>query len=378
MIYLDCAATTPVAADVLSAMLPYFSEKFGNPSALYEPGMAAREAVELARATIAASIGADASEVVFTSGGTEADNAAIRGSAACARGRHILTTPIEHAAVLETCEALGECGCEIEHLPVNGCGLVDPADVSARLRPDTALVSVMHANNEIGTIEPIAEIARICRERGVTMHTDAVQTFGKLPIDVRETQVDLLSLSAHKICGPKGVGALYVRRGTRLRRSITGGGQEGGRRGGTLNVPAIVGLGKAAERAAAAMLAEGRRLSEMRTQFVAQLAAIPGVRLNGSASHTLPGIVNICIAGVDGEPLLLGLDAMGICASAGSACSAGSAEPSHVLLAVGIDRETARGAVRFSMGAHTTADELATTAAAVSQLTAELRQMSLA
>jgi cysteine desulfurase len=355
-IYLDHAATTPVAPEALEAMLPFFRERFANPAAIYTPGLEANDAVETARETIAASIGAAPDRIVFTSGGTESNNFALRGAALAAeeRGRHILTTPIEHRAVLEPLEDLAGRGFEIEMLPVGGDGLVDPDAAASRIRPDTTLVSVMHANNEIGAIEPIAAIGGICRERGVLFHTDAVQSYGKIPIDVRAMQVDLLSMSAHKIYGPKGVGALYVRRAVGLRRFMAGGEQEGGRRAGTLNVPGIVGFGAAAALAAELQESEMARLADLRDRFMEQLEhSLPRVLICGSREHRLANNIHVCIAGVDAGPLLLALDERGICASAGSACSAGSTEPSHVLLAIGVPRERARGALRLTLGRDT-------------------------
>jgi cysteine desulfurase len=360
-IYLDHAATTPVHPAVLEAMLPYFTECYGNPSALHAVGMSAREGVDTARCCVAATLNASPDEIVFTSGGTEADNTAIFGvaQALAERGRHILTTPIEHHAVLEPLETLHDQGYEVEYLPVDGTGRVDPDEVGRRLRTDTVLVTVMHANNEIGTVQSIAEIGALCRKAGVIFHTDAVQTFGRLPIDVRAMRIDLLSVSGHKLYGPKGIGMLYVRRGTPLKRFQQGGEQERGRRAGTLNVPGIVGLGKAAEIACAHLGSEAHRLSALRDDFIARIeATIPGVQIIGHRSARLPNNIHFCVTGVDGEPLLLALDAAGICASAGSACSAGSTEPSHVLRALGIDRDLARGALRLTLGRTTTAETL--------------------
>ncbi|HZO91786.1 MAG TPA: cysteine desulfurase family protein [Chthonomonadaceae bacterium] len=378
-IYLDHAATTPVAPEVLEAMLPYFSEYYGNPATLYSLGMAAREAVENAREIVAETLNASPEEIVFTSGGTESDNMALRGVAEAnsARGRHILTTPIEHHAVLEPLELLARQGFEVEFLPLDAEGRVAPAEVARRIRPDTLLVSVMHANNEIGTVEPIAEIGAICRERSVLFHTDAVQTFGKLPLDVRAMRIDLLSLSAHKLYGPKGVGALYVRRGTPLARFQAGGEQEKGRRGGTLNVPGIVGLGKATERARAEMDSEAQRLSALRDRFLERLrTAIPGVHISGSRTERLPNNLHFCVEGVEGEPMLLALDAAGICAAAGSACTTGSPAPSHVLLALGMPEELARGALRLTLGRATTEEALDYTLETLRALVADLRGLA--
>jgi cysteine desulfurase len=361
-VYLDHAATTPVAPEVVEAMLPYFTEYYGNPSAIHSLGLAAREAVENAREIVAEGLNASPEEIVFTSGGTESDNMALRGLAEANRskGRHLLSTPIEHHAVLETLETLAHHhDYELEMIPVDGDGLVDPEEVAKRLRADTVLVSVMHANNEIGTVEPITEIGALCRRRGVFFHTDAVQTFGKLPLDVRAMNIDLLSLTAHKFYGPKGIGALYIRRGVPVARFQEGGEQERGRRGGTLNVPGIVGVGKASELALSQLQTEAKRLTALRDCFFNQIQErIPGVRINGSRTHRLPFNIHLCIEGVQGESILLALDAAGICSSAGSACTAGSTEPSHVLKAIGISRDLALSALRLTMGHSTTQESL--------------------
>lgn len=353
-VYLDHAATTPVAPEVVEAMLPYFTEYYGNPSAIHSVGLAAREAVENAREIVAEGLNAFPEEIVFTSGGTESDNMALRGivEANSTKGRHLLTTPIEHHAVLEPLETLAHHhGYELEMIPVDGEGLVDPEEVEKRLRSDTVLVSVMHANNEIGAIQPIGEIGALCRERGTFFHTDAVQTFGKVPLDVRAMNVDLLSLTAHKFYGPKGIGALYIRRGVSIARFQEGGEQERGRRGGTLNVPGIVGLGRASELTLSQLQTEAKRLSALRDCFFDQIQErVSGIRICGSRAHRLPLNIHICIEGVQGESVLLALDAAGICASAGSACTAGSTEPSHVLKAIGISRDLARSALRLTLG----------------------------
>ncbi|HZP81282.1 MAG TPA: cysteine desulfurase family protein [Chthonomonadaceae bacterium] len=378
-IYLDHAATTPVAPAVLEAMLPYFTAHYGNPATLYSLGMEAREAVEQAREIVAETLNAAPEEIVFTSGGTESDNAAIRGVAELHResGGHFLTTPIEHHAVLEPFETLARQGFEVEYLPVDADGRVDPDEVARRIRPETLLVSVMHANNEIGTVQPVVEIGELCRERRVLFHTDAVQTFGKLPLDVRAMRVDLLSLSAHKLYGPKGIGALYIRRGTRLARFHAGGEQEKGRRGGTLNVPGIVGLGKATELARETQAEEAERLSTLRDRFFAQLPdALPEATITGSRTERLPNNIHLCVEGVEGEPMLLALDAAGICASAGSACTTGSTAPSHVLLALGVPTERARGALRLTLGASTTAESLDYTLETLGRIVADLRRLA--
>lgn len=375
-IYLDHAATTPTDPRVVEAMLPYFTSVYANPATLYTPGMEARAAVEEARETVADALHASPDEIVFTSGGTESDNAALRGLAEAnrARGRHILSSPTEHHAVLETLETLAHHGFEVEMLTVDSDGRVSIDEVARKIRPDTLFVSLMHANNEIGTIQPIAEIGALCHERKVLFHTDAVQTFGKLPLDVRAMRIDLLSISAHKLYGPKGIGALYVRRGVPLARYQDGGEQEKGRRGGTLNVPGIVGLGKAAAFACADMSSEAVRLTQLRDAFLARIqTTIPGVRINGSRTERLPNNVHLCIEGVDGESLLLALDAAGICVSAGSACSSGSPEPSHVLSAIGVPREIARGALRLTFGRATTQEALAYTCESLAKVVRELR-----
>ena len=360
-LYLDHAATTPTDPAVVEAMLPYFTEQYGNPAALYSLGMAAHEAVETARETVADLLHASPEEIIFTSGGTESNNMALWGAAyaAQARGRHLLTTPIEHHAILEPMQMLTEEGFEVEYLPVDGEGQVDPEDVAQRIRPDTTLVSVMHANNEVGTVLPIGAIGAICRERGVIFHTDAVQTLGKLPLDVRVQKIDMLSGSAHKCYGPKGVGVLYVRRGISLKRFQAGGEQEKGRRAGTLNTPGIVGIGKAIELRLAQMQEEAISLAALRERFLTRLTTeLPGIRVMGSRTERLPNNIHCCVEGVEGETLLLALDAAGICASAGSACTAGSNEPSHVLLAMGVAREVARGALRLTLGKTTTTEAL--------------------
>lgn len=376
-VYLDHSATTPVAPTVLEEMLPYFTERFGNASALYSVGMAARDGVENAREILADALHASPEEIVFTSGGTEADNMALRGAAeANPLRRHLLTTPIEHHAVLEPLERLMHSGYELEMLPVDSDGRVDFAAAAQKLRSDTLVVSVMHANNEIGTVQDIAAFGALCRAHGVLFHTDAVQSFGKLPIDVRQMQIDMLSLSGHKLHAPKGVGALYVRRGTPLTRFMEGGAQERGRRGGTLNVPGIVGLGRATELAYAQMASEAVRLTELREWFFERLkATIPGVRISGSRTHRMPNNIHFCLEGVQGEPVLLALDAAGICASAGSACAAGSTEPSHVLKAIFVPREQARGALRLTMGASTDRAALEYTLETLVRSIGELRQL---
>jgi cysteine desulfurase len=356
-IYLDHAATTPVDPRVLDAMTPYFSTHFGNPSSLYAQARAPRQALDVAHATVAEILGARPSEVIFTSGGTESDNAAILGVALAAPGRtgHIITTQIEHHAVLHTCAWLERAGYAVTYLPVDTNGLVDPATVAAAIRPTTVLISVMHANNEIGTIQPLREIAAIAHAHGIPVHTDAVQSVGAIPVRVDELGIDLLSLSSHKFYGPKGVGALYVRRGTAWQPIQHGGGQERNRRAGTENVAGIVGLATALQIAVRMLEHEQPRLIARRDNLIAGvLSAIPGSRLNGHPSQRLPNNANFSFAGVDGESLLLYLDTRGIAASSGSACTAGSIDPSHVLLALGLEPTLASGALRLTLGRSST------------------------
>jgi len=355
-VYADHAATTPVDPRVVAAMLPYFSERFGNASSIHAWGQDAREAVDRAREILASAVGAAPQEIVFTSGATEADNLAIIGAAYAAehRGKHIVTTAVEHHAVLEPCRFLAGRGFEITVLPVDRFGRVDPDDVRRALRPDTVLVSVMHANNEIGTIEPVEAIGPMVRERGVVMHTDAAQTLGILPVDVNLLSVDLLSMSAHKRYGPKGVGALYVRRGTPLARIQHGGAHERNRRAGTENVPGIVGFGEAVRIALEVMPEEAARLRALRDRLAAGVTTIPGARRNGDPEASLPGVVNVSFEGTDSESLLMALDLRGVAASSGSACTSGSLEPSHVLAAIGVPAAVAKGTVRFSLGRGTT------------------------
>ena len=330
-VYLDYAATTPVHPEVIQAMLPYFGEKYGNASSLHSIGQEARSAVEKSRTNIAGFINASPEEIIFTSGGTESDNSAILGIAYAnkERGYHIITSSIEHHAVIEPCHFLEKHGYKVTYLPVDKYGMVNPEDVKRAITPRTILVTIMHASNEVGTIQPIAEIGNIAREAGVYFHTDAVQAFGHLPIDVRQLNVDLLSVSGHKLYGPKGIGLLYIRKGTHLAPFMLGGGQEDGRRGSTYNTPGIVGLGKAVEIAEREMDEEGRRLSGLRDRLIAGLQSqIDLVKLNGHPTQRLPNNVNISLAYVEGEATLLSLDYEGICASTGSACSSESMEPS--------------------------------------------------
>ena len=378
-IYLDNAATTRISPAALRAMLPCLEEHYGNPSSLYAFGQDARERLEHARAQIAARLHCEAKEVYFTSGGSEADNQALRSAAriGAAKGkRHIVSTAFEHHAVLHTLDRLREEGFEVTLLDVHGDGLVRPAEVAAAIRPDTCLVSVMYANNEIGTIQPVAEIGRICREKGVLFHTDAVQAAGHLPIDVQEQNIDLLSLSAHKFHGPRGAGVLYARTGVRLTPLIEGGAQERGRRAGTENLPAIVGMAAALEEACRDGDARRVRVAALRDRLIRGLARIPHAVLNGDPVQRLPGNVNFCFEGIEGESLLLLLDDEGICASSGSACTSGSLDPSHVLLAIGRPHEIAHGSLRLTLSEQTTEEEIDYTIDAVTRAVARLRSMS--
>ena len=378
-IYLDNAATTRISPAALRAMLPCLEEHYGNPSSLYAFGQDARERLEHARAQIAARLHCEAKEVYFTSGGSEADNQALRSAAriGAAKGkRHIVSTAFEHHAVLHTLDRLREEGFEVTLLDVHGDGLVRPAEVAAAIRPDTCLVSVMYANNEIGTIQPVAEIGRICREKGVLFHTDAVQAAGHLPIDVQEQNIDLLSLSAHKFHGPRGAGVLYARTGVRLTPLIEGGAQERGRRAGTENLPAIVGMAAALEEACRDGDARRVRVAALRDRLIRGLARIPHAVLNGDPVQRLPGNVNFCFEGIEGESLLLLLDDQGICASSGSACTSGSLDPSHVLLAIGRPHEIAHGSLRLTLSEQTTEEEIDYTIDAVTRAVARLRSMS--
>ena len=352
VIYMDHAATTPVDPDVLAAMLPYFSERFGNPSSIYRLGRQSYDALETAHETVARMLGCRPVEIIFTGGGSEADNLAIKGVAYAKRrrGDHIITTAIEHHAVLHTCQQLEREGYRVTYLPVDATGLVNPDDVAAAITDETALVTMMYANNEVGTIQPIAEIGRICRARRVPFHTDAVQAGGLLDIDVNTLGVDLLSLSAHKFYGPKGVGILYARQGTRIQPQILGGSQERNRRAGTENVPGAVGAAVALERAQTNRAAESDRLSALRDRLISGLLQIPDTRLTGHPERRLPNNASFAFAGVEGESLLLNLDLIGVAASSGSACTTGSVEPSHVLMALGVSEGAARGHLRLTLG----------------------------
>ncbi len=378
-IYMDYAATTPTDKKVIEAMLPYFTEICGNPSSLHAFGQEAKAAVEGARKRIASFLGAEPGEIVFTSGGTESDNFAIKGAAYANRkkGDHIITSAIEHHAVLETCRFLEQEGFRVTTLSVDGDGLVDPAAVEGAITDNTILISVMHANNEIGTIQPIAEIGAIARERGIAFHTDAVQTFGHLPFTADDLNCDLISASAHKLYGPKGVGFLYIRKGTRIAPFIHGGEQENGRRASTLNVPGIVGFGKAVELAATALTEEAARLAAMRDRFIRGVFdRLDGIRLNGHPTRRLPNNINISLTSVEGEGLILSLDMMGIACSTGSACSSSSVEMSHVLTAIGLPKEFSHGSLRFSLGRYTKESDIDTVLEILPQVVGRLRSLS--
>jgi len=378
-IYLDHAATTPTRPEVVEAMLPYFTDAFGNPSSIYSYGQEARGAVEEARTEVAELIGARSEEIIFTSGGTEADNFALKGVAFAneGKGNHIITTSIEHHAVLEVCKFLEKRGFRVTYLPVDEYGLVVPQDVKKAITDKTILISVMHANNEVGTIEPVEEIGKIAREAGVYFHTDAVQTMGHIPVNVDELKVDLLAISGHKFYGPKGVGAMYVRKGTKLISLMHGGEQEKRRRAGTENVPAIVGLGKAVELAGQDMGKEAERLAYLRDKLIKGLGdKIDHIRLNGHPARRLPNNVNVSIDFVEGESMLLNLDLEGICASTGSACSSASLEPSHVLLALGVLPEQAHGSLRFTLGRENSEEDVERVLEVLPGIVAKLRAMS--
>ena len=361
IVYADHAATTALSDTALKAMLPYFNQSYGNPSSLYSFAQQAKSDLEAARAQVAACLNAQPEEIYFTSCGSESDNWALRGVAEQKKdkGRHIITSAIEHHAILHTARYLEKQGFEVTYLPVDGQGRVDPAAVKAALRPDTILISIMTANNEIGTIEPIAEIGAIAREAGVLFHTDAVQAVGHIPVDVQAWKVDLLSLSGHKFRGPRGMGALYVRKGVRLPPLMFGGGQEKGRRAGTENVAGAVGLAAALREATDGLAAESARLSALRDKLAAGLGRIPYSRLTGDPVNRLPGTASFVFEGVEGEALLLLLDARGICASSGSACSSASLDPSHVLLAMGLPHAIAHGSLRLTLGAENTEEDVA-------------------
>ncbi|HOB08697.1 MAG: cysteine desulfurase NifS [Limnochordia bacterium] len=377
-VYLDHAATTPMRDEVIEAMMPYFKEKFGNASSVYSFGREARKALDEARQATAGIINADFNEIIFTGGGSEANNLAIKGAAWEYRhkGKHLITSSIEHHAVLHPMQQLEKEGFEVTYLPVDDQGLVSVEEFANALRGDTILVSIMHANNEIGVIQPIAQIGAICKERGILFHTDAVQTAGLLDIDVKKLNVDMLTMSAHKLYGPKGVGALYVRKGVRLVPLIQGGGHENRRRAGTENVPGIVGMAKALELAAAEREVVTPRIQKLRDRLLEGILNIPHTRLNGSRTERLPNNINVSIEFIEGESLLLNLDLKGIAASSGSACTSGSLDPSHVLLAIGLSHEVAHGSLRLTLGRDNTDADVDYVLETLPPIVERLREMS--
>ena len=377
-VYADNAATTRVCDEAVAAMMPYFGELYGNPSSIYSFASAPREALANARATIAKIINAEPDEIIFTSGGTESDNHAILGAAYenAARGKHIITTQIEHHAVLHTAKRLEKEGFTVTYLPVDSEGRVDPAALEAAITPETTLVTVMAANNEVGTIEPIAEIGKICRERKILFHTAAVQAVGHIEIDVKAMNIDMLSASAHKFNGPRGVGFLYIRRGSKVRRLIEGGGQERNRRSGTENIAGIVGMATALSYAHEHMAEEAARLSALRDQLMGEILKIPATTATGSLTHRLPGIVSVTVEGIEGESMVLLLDLNKIAASTGSACSTGSLDPSHVLIALGMKHEVAHGSLRLSLGRYSTEEDVEKIASTLPGIVERLRMMS--
>lgn len=378
-VYLDNAATTKVRPEVVEAMLPYFTEIYGNASAVYDFGQKCKQAIEDARETIGSSIGTRASNIYFTAGGSESDNWALKGVAEVYKdkGKHIITTKIEHHAILHTCAYLEQQGYEVTYLDVDADGLVSPEDVKKAIRPDTILISVMFANNEIGTIEPIEEIGAIAHEHGILFHTDAVQAYAQVTIDVEKMHIDLLSASGHKLNGPKGIGFLYIRQGLKLKSFIHGGAQERKRRAGTENVPGIVGLGKAVEIAMATMDERIKKESELRDYLIARIEdEIPFAKLNGHRVKRLPNNINFCFRFIEGESMLIMLDMAGICGSSGSACTSGSLDPSHVLLAIGLPHEIAHGSLRLTLSDEITKDQLDYVVDHLKEIVAKLRSMS--
>ena len=379
LIYLDNAATTKVNPKVLDAMLPYFTEKFGNPSAVYSFAAENKKAITEASESIAGVLGANTEEIYFTAGGSESDNWALKATAEAyeKKGKHIITTKIEHHAILHTCEYLEGRGYEITYLNVDENGVVDMEELKAAIRPDTILISVMFANNEIGTMQPIAEIGKLAREKGILFHTDAVQAFGHVPINVDEMGIDMLSASGHKLNGPKGIGFLYIRKGVKIRSFVHGGAQERKRRAGTENVPGIVGIGVAAKLCADTMEERSKRETELRDHLIERvMKEIPYTRLNGHRTRRLPNNANFSFQFVEGESMLIMLDMAGICASSGSACTSGSLDPSHVLLAIGLPHEIAHGSLRLTLGEDTTLEEIDFVVDKLKEIVAKLRSMS--
>ena len=378
-IYLDNAATTKTAPEVVEAMIPYFSENFGNPSSVYEFAGISKKAISESREIIAETLGAQENEIYFTAGGTEADNWALKATAEAyeSKGKHIITPKIEHHAILHTGEYLEKRGYEVTYLDVDENGVVKLDQLKKAIRPDTILISVMFANNEIGTIQPIKEIGQIAHEHGILFHTDAVQAFGQIPINVDECHIDMLSASGHKLNGPKGIGFLYIRKGVKIRSFVHGGAQERKRRAGTENVPGIVGLGKAVERAAATMAERSRKETELRDYLIEKvLKEVPYTRLNGHRHNRLPNNINFSFQFIEGESLLIMLAMKGICGSSGSACTSGSLDPSHVLLAIGLPHEIAHGSLRLTLGEDITRENLDYVAESVKEIVERLRSMS--
>ena len=379
MIYLDNAATTKTAPEVVEAMLPYFTEFYGNASTVYEFGGKSKEAIAKARETIANAIGAKDNEIYFTAGGSESDNWALKATAEAykSKGKHIITSKIEHHAILHTCQWLEQQGYEVTYLDVDENGLVKLDELKKAIRPDTILISIMFANNEIGTIEPIAEIGKIAKEHDILFHTDAVQAFGQVPINVDEMNIDMLSTSGHKLNGPKGIGFLYIRKGVKIRSFVHGGAQERKRRAGTENVPGIVGFGKAVELAVSTMKERTDKEIKLRDYLIDRvLKEVPFTRVNGDRKNRLPNNINFCFQFIEGESLLIMLDMKGICGSSGSACTSGSLDPSHVLLAIGLPHEIAHGSLRLTLGADTTKEDIDYTIDAIKDIVAQLREMS--
>ena len=379
LIYLDNAATTKTSEEVVAAMLPYFTEYYGNPSSVYEFASESKKAVSNARRTIAETLGAQENEIYFTAGGSEADNWALKATAEAyqSKGKHIITTKIEHHAILHTAEYLEKRGFEITYIGVDENGVVKVDELEKAIRPDTILISVMFANNEIGTIQPIKEIGEIAHEHGILFHTDAVQAYGQLPINVDELHIDMLSSSGHKLNGPKGIGFLYIRKGVKIRSFVHGGAQERKRRAGTENVPGIVGYGKAAEIAAKTMKERTAKEIELRDHLIDRvLAEVPYTRLNGHRTNRLPNNANFSFQFVEGESLLILLDNNGICGSSGSACTSGSLDPSHVLLAIGLPHEIAHGSLRLTLSAETTMEDIDFVVDCIKQIIERLRSMS--